>query len=153
MLADRMKRRSAWGSSNLVALMMAIAAPVAMAAYLVDDWRLAAWLLGLHFFLNALYYGTLFSTYMTMAPIAMRGTLAALLSVVMTLMGYGLGPVVSGVASDLYASAGISEPLRWAQVTTACGFLVAAMLFAATARAIRRQEIRGDAKGASLSAG
>ena len=41
----------------------------------------------------------LFATYMTLAPVRMRGAMAAALAVVLSLVGYGLGPTVAGVSS------------------------------------------------------
>jgi predicted MFS family arabinose efflux permease len=138
LLADRMARRSATAGPATVGLLMLLAAPVGIVALLLDDWRIAVALLGLHYFLNATYYGTHFSTFMSLAPVRMRGTLAAVMAVLMTLMGYGMGPVLAGAASDLYAALGVAEPLRWALVTIVSIFFLAGAFFLATARAIAR---------------
>jgi predicted MFS family arabinose efflux permease len=138
-IADIMARQTTGGGPIAMSIVMASNFPVAALAYLVPDWHLAVCLLGLHYFLLATYYGTFFSTYLGLSPVALRGTLSAILAVIMTLMGYGLGPVAAGAASDLYHHAGATQPLRWAQVTLAGLFVLSGLCFLAAGLSIRHR--------------
>jgi len=138
LIADWLARRSPDAGPRLVGLLMLLAAPFAIAAMLVDDWTKVILCIGTFNFLNYTYYGAVFATYMTLSPVHMRGALAGMFAVSMTMIGYGLGPPLAGTASDMFASFGIAEPIRWALVVTASFFAVGGLLFLAAARSIRR---------------
>jgi MFS family permease len=81
---------------------------------------------------------------MSLAPLAHRGALGALIVVLNSLVGYGLGPPLVGALSDLIARQGIAESLRWALSAVVCLYFVAALFFLAASRTAGR-----DAKAAA----
>lgn len=95
-LADRLAKRSVQAGPRAIGILVAASAPFAIAAMLVSDWRLSMLLLGIHFLLMFSYYGAHFATYMSLAPVRMRAALASVMAVAMTLVGYGVGPVIAG---------------------------------------------------------
>src|SRR3546814_2527031 len=88
---------------------MVLAAAFAIATVTVPSWTLALVFTGCFNFLNHTYYGATFATYMTLAPVHMRGVLAAIFAVAMTMIGYGFGPPLAGVSSDLRSEEHTSE--------------------------------------------
>jgi predicted MFS family arabinose efflux permease len=143
LMADWLARRSPEAGPRLVGLLMLLAAPFAAAAMLLTNWTLVVLCIGSFNFLNYTYYGAVFATYMTLAPVQMRGTLAAMFAVSMTMIGYGLGPPLAGTASDVLAALHVADPIRWALVITGSFFAVGGVLFLAAARSIRRMNDEG----------
>lgn len=140
LVADRLAKRSLDGGIRIVGFLMMLAAIFAIGTVTVPDWTVALILTGCFNFLNYTYYGATFATYMTLAPVHMRGALAGIFAVALTMIGYGFGPPLAGVSSDLFRILGAAEPLRWALVVTASFFAVAGLVFVAAARAIRAME-------------
>lgn len=70
----------------------------------------------------------------------MRGTVVAGLQIMAAVMGFGFGPYVVGLLSDLYGGA---DSLRWAIVTGMAINAWAVIHFLAAARAVRRDRLRG----------
>jgi MFS family permease len=138
LVADRLARRSADAGPRVVGLLMLLAAPFAIAAMLVPNWTAVVICIGCFNFLNYTYYGATFATYMTLAPVRMRGALAAMFAVAMTMIGYGFGPPLAGLSSDLLGALGVAEPIRWALVINGSFFAVGGILFLAAARSIKR---------------
>jgi predicted MFS family arabinose efflux permease len=137
-LGDRLAKGSATRPLRLVALAMALAGPCAMLAFNAPTAVAAAALAGLYSVLLATYYGSTFSTYLSLAPAGMRGAAGALLTVGLTLVGYGLGPPTAGLLSDTFAHAGATQPLRWALTTLMSLYFGSAGLFLLAARTIKR---------------
>lgn len=140
-VADRLAKRSLDGGIRIVGLLMMLAAIFAIATVTVPNWEAALVLTGCFNFLNYTYYGATFATFMTLAPVRMRGALAGIFAVAMTMIGYGFGPPLAGVSSDLFAALGAAEPLRWALVVTASFFAIAGLVFLRAAAAIRAMEL------------
>ena len=144
LVADRLAKRSLDGGIRIVGVLMALAAAFAVATVMVPSWTLALVLTGCFNFLNYTYYGATFATYMTLAPAHMRGVLAGIFAVAMTMIGYGFGPPLAGVSSDLFGAMGVAEPLRWALVVTASFFALGGLVFLRAAAAIKRMELSRD---------
>lgn len=144
LVADQLAKRSLDGGIRIVGILMALAAAFAIATVTVPSWTLALALTGCFNFLNYTYYGATFATYMTLAPVRMRGTLAGIFAVAMTMIGYGFGPPLAGLSSDLFASLGVVEPLRWALVVTASFFALGGLIFLRAAAAIKKLEHAGS---------
>jgi predicted MFS family arabinose efflux permease len=98
----------------LVVALMLGSIPAALAGLLLP----AVWMSILGLFLFELIaccaYTAILSTYLNTLPVTMRGALSALLTVLMIFVGVGLGPPIAGEISDLFGSAQLTEPLRWA---------------------------------------
>lgn len=145
-LADRMARRSSYAGLFALAGLMLVTGPSSMAAFLVSDWHHAMILLAVHNFLLALYYGTHFSSLLSLTPFRFRGTIGGIHAVALTLMGYGVGPVLAGAASDFFQIIGIDEPIRWAEVAVSVMFLLSAVFYLAAATLVRRGKSAGQGR-------
>lgn len=85
---------------------------------------------GIFSFFAAWWPSLSFSAISQMVGPSERSVAAALLSMFLTLMGVGLGPLSTGVFSDLLRPMFGDEALRWALATVCCLFLVGAAFFA-----------------------
>jgi predicted MFS family arabinose efflux permease len=54
-------------------------------------------------FLNAMWYGPLYAAVQSLSPIRMRATAVALMLFVINMVGLGLGPLLIGIGSDVFA--------------------------------------------------
>lgn len=137
-LTDRVAQRSPQAPALITAYMIWLTAPIAIIALLLDNWVAAVTVWAGQLFLNFCYYGPHFSTYMSMSPPRQRGAVASIQIVLMTLVGYGVGPVLVGGASDIFKANGVTDSLRWGMIVTATIFVIAGFFYWAAARAIRR---------------
>jgi predicted MFS family arabinose efflux permease len=54
-------------------------------------------------FLNAMWYGPLYAAVQGLAPVRMRATAVAMMLFVINMIGLGLGPLLIGIGSDIFA--------------------------------------------------
>jgi predicted MFS family arabinose efflux permease len=55
-------------------------------------------------FLNAMWYGPLYAAVQGLAPVRMRATAVAMMLFVINMIGLGLGPLLIGIGSDVFAN-------------------------------------------------
>ena len=99
-LALRDKRWYVWTP----AIGLAIAAPLYVVGYTITPWPLAVAILMVPPMLHYTYLGPSFGVMHNMVTPRMRATATALMFLVLNLVGLGLGPTLTGLASDLYAA-------------------------------------------------
>jgi|SRR5215217_101698 len=90
--------------------------------------------------LTSLWYGPVYATAQSIVEPRMRATMAAILLLVANLIGLGLGPLIVGVMSDVFAGPmgmGPAEGIRWALVASSLLGLVAFALFWAARKTIK----------------
>ncbi len=141
LFSDRLSRRSAQGGCRFVAAVVFLAAPFAVAAFLSPGVVISAICLFIYATMGASYYAGAFSLYLGLAPTAMRGALGAFLMVLMNLAGYGLGPQLAGVMSDLASHAGAADPLRLALSLMTIMLVIASVFFLSAGRAMVAEEL------------
>ncbi|KGE03482.1 spinster family MFS transporter [Pseudohaliea rubra] len=83
---------------------------------------------------NSLYLGPSIAIAHALVPPRMRALTSAVLFFVLNMIGLGLGPFFTGLASDLLAPMAGDQNLRWAMVITACVGLLAIGSFLLAAR-------------------
>lgn len=127
--SDWSDRRSPVGGIRMAALTMLASAVLAVAGLLQPNLALAIALLGGYILLMSFYYGAVYNTFVSNTPVPMRGSAIAVMIILMNLLGYGLGPQVAGILSDLFGGAGIADSLRWALVCTSGFFVLAGLCF------------------------
>jgi predicted MFS family arabinose efflux permease len=77
-----------------------------------------------------IWYGPVYATAQSVVPPHSRATAAALLLLILNLIGLLLGPTFLGATSQFLATTlGRAEGLRWAMIITGCFSVVAAALF------------------------
>jgi len=91
-----------------------------------------------------IWYGAGYSTAQSVVAPHRRSTAAALLLLILNLIGLGLGPTFLGACSDFLANSehlGSAEGLRWAMIATSCFGVVAAGFFWMARRTIREDVV------------
>ena len=140
-IADRVGARDIRNIVIAPALAVTVTVPVFIAAVLVDSIPLALTLLVMPYLLNYFWYGPVYSTVQGIVPPNMRATAAALLLLIVNLIGLGLGPLAVGFLSD-YLNHGLgmgpAEGVRWALIISACAGLLSGVMFLMARRTIAR---------------
>lgn len=112
-LSDRFGARDTRWYLWVVAVALAICAPVAAAAFWVDAWWLSLILLSLPITLGNFYQGTTFAQTQGLAPVHMRAVAAAILLFILNFIGFVFGPPAVGQLSDMLAGSFGSDGLRY----------------------------------------
>ena len=128
-LADRYGVRNRRHVLTAPAVGMALAIPLAIAAYHAPNWPLALVLIFLPQVFNSLYYGPCYSAAQGLVPIRARAIAAAALLFFQNLIGLGLGPLFFGVLSDVLEPTYGAESVRYVLYGAAVLGLVPAFFF------------------------
>lgn len=102
-IADRAAARDIRNVVVAPAVALIVAAPAYIAALNVDSAIAAAGFLILQSFMNVFWAGPVYATLHGVVPPNMRATATACAMFIINLMGTGLGPLVVGFLSDLFA--------------------------------------------------
>jgi len=127
------------------ALAVSVSVPVYILAVTVDSAALALAILVIPYLLNYFWYGPVYSTVQGIVPPNMRATAAAILLFIINLIGLGLGPLLVGILSDVFAGPlglGEAEGVRWALIVAASLGLFSGVLFWKARKTIR-EELEG----------
>lgn len=128
-VADRIgrndPRRRLW---VIIATIVAIT-PIVLASYVVAPRAVALPLFMAQALIVNVYLGPGIATIQNLTPPGMRSTIAAIMYVANGLVGFGLGPMVVGVLSDVLAKSFGAQSLRIALMATAALGLWAAVHF------------------------
>ncbi len=128
-LADRFGATDRRHVVTAPAIGMALAVPVAFAAYQATDWRVSLALIMVPNVLNSLYYGPVFSSVQGLVAPHQRAVASAMLLFCQNLLGLGLGPLFFGMISDLLKPEFGEESVRYVLYGAAFLGLVPATLF------------------------
>jgi MFS transporter, Spinster family, sphingosine-1-phosphate transporter len=128
-LADRFGARNRRHVLSAPAIGMAIAVPLAIAAYHAPTWPLALGLLLLPTVMNSLYYGPTYSAAQGLVPLHARAIAAAALLFFQNLIGLGLGPLFFGMLSDWLQPTFGADSVRYVLYGAAVLGLVPAFFF------------------------
>ncbi|MCU0947428.1 MAG: MFS transporter [Porphyrobacter sp.] len=108
---------------------MALAVPLAIAAYEATSWPVALALLALPTVFNSFYYGPTYSAAQGLVPLRARAIAAATLLFFQNLIGLGLGPLFFGMLSDWLQPAYGQDSVRHVLYGAAVLGLVPAFFF------------------------
>ncbi len=128
-LADRFGAKNRRHVLTAPAVGMALAVPLAIAAYHAPSWPLALVLIFLPQVFNSLYYGPCYSAAQGLVPIRARAIAAAALLFFQNLIGLGLGPLFFGMLSDVLEPTYGAESVRYVLYGAAVLGLVPAFFF------------------------
>ncbi|MBK7168104.1 MAG: MFS transporter [Gammaproteobacteria bacterium] len=95
-----------------------VVVPFALAAFLVDSGHAALALNALPLFLSYMYLGPTLAVAHSLVGARMRALTSALMFFVLNLIGMGLGPLFTGLTSDLLMPAVGADSLRYALIAT-----------------------------------
>jgi predicted MFS family arabinose efflux permease len=96
------------------AVMTLIAFPTCLASLLVSSATVSLWMVTITGFLWALSYGPMVAAFYSVIRPRMRATAGATGILIQSFLGFGLGPLCVGIASDLLAPMHGAESLRYA---------------------------------------
>ncbi len=128
-LADRFGAVNRRHVLTAPAVGMALAVPLAIAAYHAPSWPLALILLFVPTVFNSLYYGPCYSAAQGLVPLRARAIAAAVLLFCQNLIGLGLGPLFFGMLSDWLQPAYGADSVRYVLYGAAVLGLVPAFFF------------------------
>lgn len=128
-LADRFGATNRRHVLSAPAIGMALAVPIAIAAYQAPSWPLALVLIFLPQVFNSLYYGPCYSAAQGLVPMRARAIAAASLLFFQNLIGLGLGPLFFGMLSDVLEPRLGAESVRYVLYGAAVLGLVPAFFF------------------------
>ena len=113
------------------------AVPFSVSVYLLNNYVLALVIYTLPVFLGSMYLGpTIAMTHALVSP-RMRALASAILFFVINLIGLGLGPLLTGVISDLLAPRFGNQSLRYALVIVVLVYLWSTLHYLLAARSLR----------------
>jgi MFS family permease len=141
-IADRLAQRSEVLALLFTAGILLLTALCAAAAFYAPDLIVCLILVGLFSALTSIFYGPMFRTYLNNSPVAVRGAAGAFLIVTMNLVGYGVGPTVAGLLSDVLKAQGFAQPLQTSLALMGGFYAIGALAFVAAATALSRSRQR-----------
>ncbi|MFM7404366.1 MAG: spinster family MFS transporter [Erythrobacter sp.] len=128
-LADRFGARNRRHVLSAPAIGMALAVPLAIAAYQAPSWPLALTLLFMPVVFNSFYYGPCYSAAQGLVSLRTRAIAAATLLFFQNLIGLGLGPLFFGMLSDWLQPTYGADSVRYVLYGAALLGLVPAFFF------------------------
>ena len=128
-LADKFGAINRRHALTAPAVGMALAVPLAIAAYQATSWPVALALLALPTVFNSFYYGPTYSAAQGLVPLRARAIAAACLLFFQNLIGLGLGPLFFGMLSDWLQPAYGQDSVRYVLYGAAVLGLVPAFFF------------------------
>jgi len=142
-IADRGARGDRRLFASVPAIVALIAIPFIYFVFTTQSTVLALVLLLVPNVAATIWYGAVYSTAQSVVAPRYRATAAALLLLILNLIGLGLGPPALGALSDYLAKHGLgaAEGLRWAMIDSGMVSVVAAALFWLARRTIREDVV------------
>lgn len=137
LLGDWLSRRDQRAPFWFLAATFIIATPFTAAYLLVEDYRLALALVFPGMLIGMLYTSPIYAAIQALSGPKLRATGAALFMLVVNLIGQGLGPLVIGALSDMFAATYGKDGLRYALLIGAVSNLLGAAAFLIAARTAR----------------
>jgi MFS family permease len=108
-----------------------------------DDTRSVLLVLAAVSVVNSLYLAPSIAICHALVPLRMRAVTSAILLFVLNVIGLGLGPLLTGIASDFLAPLAGDQNLRWAMALTACVGALAILAFLFALRLLPADLARG----------
>jgi len=138
-LGDRMAGRDVRWYVWLPGLATIISVPFSAYVYLSDSPFAALWVLAIPYFFGAYYLAPTFSLAQGMVGLRMRALASSIILFVANIIGLGLGPQFTGIASDvLFATTDLGQDsLRWALVLSLIFNVVSALLYLGAGRTLK----------------
>ena len=138
-LGDRMAGRDVRWYVWLPGLATIISVPFSAYVYLSDSPFAALWVLAIPYFFGAYYLAPTFSLAQGMVGLRMRALASSIILFVANIIGLGLGPQFTGIASDvLFATTNLGQDsLRWALVLSLIFNVVSALLYLGSGRTLK----------------
>ncbi|AZU05091.1 transporter [Glycocaulis alkaliphilus] len=141
-LADRAARKNVSGYATVPAIAGLVTVIPFIAAMLVDNVALSFLFLAIPVFAGAIWYGPIFASAQSLVHPQTRATAAAVLLFIINLVGLGLGPLLVGTFSDIFAQTmGAAEGIRWSMVVFGGMGGIASIAFFLAARTLKDEVV------------
>lgn len=125
--------------------------PFALASFLTDSGAAALALNALPLFLSFMYVGPTLAVAHSLVGPRMRALTSAIMFFVLNLIGMGLGPMFTGLVSDLLAAQLGGESLRYALIATlGVASVSTSLMYFAAARHLRAEVAPGNFSASSV---
>ncbi|MEM7101202.1 MAG: MFS transporter [Pseudomonadota bacterium] len=136
---DKLGKRDVRWYLWLPGLATIISVPFSAIVYLYHEAYAALWVLSVSYFLGAYYLGPTFSLTQGMVGLRMRALASSILLFILNIIGLGLGPQFTGIASDvLNATTDLgADSLRWALVISLIFNVISAGLYWAASTTLK----------------
>jgi len=134
-IADRAAAGDRRAFATVPGLAAILVVPLYFLLFTIPNTLVAIALVFIPSVISTIWYGAVYSTAQSVVAPHRRATAAALLLLILNLIGLGLGPLFLGSVSDFLAKTehfGAAEGLRWAMIITGCFSLVAGDFFLAS---------------------
>lgn len=131
-IADRYGSRSARTYMTIPMLACLAGIPLYFVIFTTPSAVVALCVSALAFFIGSMWYGPVYTVAQGVVPSRHRSTAASLMILILSVIGIGFGPLVTGVISDLGAShfeLGGAEGLRFALLVSPIGMVFSVFLF------------------------
>lgn len=138
-LGDRFGAKDAGGYGMVASISMLIAGPLLAAVFFLGSGLTILALLAVPLLFKNMWFGPVFAGIQGMIPQRSRSTATAIFLFVLNAGGLGLGALLTGLISDLFASSyGEAEGVRYALVATSLISFLSAFCFWRAAVVMRR---------------
>lgn len=127
--SDRLSKRSPGGGCYMMAALTVLAIPLYCIAFFAPGIVQVVALMVIAKLLLSGFYAVTMVASVTEARVTVRAAVSSLIMILMNLGGFGLGPQVAGVASDMLAASGVAHPLNWSLTGTSVGFYSLSAVF------------------------
>jgi MFS transporter, Spinster family, sphingosine-1-phosphate transporter len=119
-LADRAAKADTRAYVTMPAIALLIGTPFFLVAMTTSNLTLTVIMLAFPTFLNAMWYGPIYAAVQGLSPVRMRATAVAIMLFVINMIGLGLGPLLIGIGSDVFAKQVFASPDGVAIFATFC---------------------------------
>jgi len=136
-IADKTAKKSPGGGCQFLGIVTLLAVPFGIVAYAIPSLQVAVSFMFVFQVLATCFYGATLATILELSPVTIRGSIMTYITLIMNLGGYGFGPQIAGVFSDLFRWLGAAEPLRWALVAIVCMLVISAACYFIAARRMK----------------
>jgi len=123
-----------------------VSVPFSAFVYIHAEPYAALWVLAVPYFLGAYYLGPTFALTQGLVGLRMRALASSILLFILNIIGLGLGPQFTGIASDvLNATTALgADSLRWALVLSLVFNVVSAVLYLMAGRTLKQDMQRSS---------
>jgi len=150
LLSDRLWTRNLRGVMLAPAACTALAFPTAASAFYADALPLTVAFFAASTLLALVHAAPVGAATQALAPLRIRGMISAVMNSLLVLFGLGIGPLVTGWASDRIAGVGSGEGLRVGLAGISALYLWAAVHFFLAARTLPEELRRSGGGGGAV---
>lgn len=150
-LADWLGKRDVRWNMYVVVLIILSSVPFFPLYFLSNNFALAIFCSLVPTMNGAAYLAPSYAMVQSLVPLRMRAQAAAILLFTLNIIGFGLGPLLVGWESDLLHPVLGDESIRWAMLSTAATWLIAAWSFWMASRTLKADLATGMGPKAPLA--